>query len=285
MTGPSGLRRRRMARLRLRRGVFLIPSLLTTANIYCGFASIIKAFEGEFRTAAILIIVAGLLDGVDGRIARMTGGTSEFGGEYDSLADIVSFGLAPAFLVHVWGLVPLHRYGWVIAFFFMVCGAVRLARFNIQHQVSDRRWFVGLPIPMAAAALAGAVLVLRAPIADKRLSVAFGLVVVSLALLMVSRFRYRSFKELDFRARWPFRSVLVIVAIFAAVALNYRVAVLAISAVYVSSGPAIWVWSHFAADRRQDHGARTGKTAGPPAPAADGLGGSAPSKEFPSSAH
>ena len=247
----TALRRRRtIARLRLRRGVFLLPSLLTTANIFCGFVSIVVAFEGEFRTAAILIILAGLLDGLDGRIARLMGGASEFGGEFDSLADVVSFGLAPAFVAHVWGLVPLKRYGWVVAFLFLVCGAIRLARFNIQHGASDRRWFVGLPIPMAAAAVAGCVLAFRRPILDRRLSWVFAIVVVAIALLMVSRFRYRSFKDIDLASSRPFRSVLLIVAVFAGIALNYKIACLVIAGTYVASAPVLSLVSMRSRGRR-----------------------------------
>ena len=249
-----------MARLRLRRGVFLLPSLLTTGNIFCGFTSIVMAFEGQMKLAASLIIVAAILDGLDGRIARLMGGTSEFGGEYDSLADVVSFGLAPAFLAHVWGLMPLRRYGWVLAFLFLVCGAVRLARFNIQHGASDRRWFVGLPIPMAATALAGCVLVFRRPLADRPMSVLFGVWVLAIALLMVSRFRYRSFKDIDVATARPFRSVVAIVVIFAAIALNYRLACLAIAVVYVASGPVLW-----AASLRRS-GRRPGAAGDPAAP-------------------
>lgn len=234
-----GSRRRNIARLRLRRGVYLLPSLLTTGNIFCGFTSIVMAFEKEFILAATLIILAGVLDGLDGRIARLTGGTSEFGGEYDSLADVVSFGLAPAFLAHVWGLVPLRRYGWVVAFLFLVCGAIRLARFNIQHGASDRRWFIGLPIPMAAAAISGLVLVYQRAIVDRKFSVLFGSAVLAIALLMVSRFRYRSFKDIDFGASHSYRAVLAIVFVLAGIALNYRIAALVIAGVYVASGPVL----------------------------------------------
>src|SRR5262245_13436321 len=190
------------------------------------------AFEGEYRTAALLIISAAILDGLDGRVARLIGGSSEFGGEYDSLADVVSFGLAPAFLGHVWGLEPLRRYGWILAFLFLVCGAIRLARFNIQHGATDRRWFVGLPIPMAASSIAGSVLVFTAPLRTKPLSAVFGVAVLAISLLMVSRFRYRSFKDIDLRARRPFRYLLAIVGIFVGIALNYRIACLAIAGIY-----------------------------------------------------
>lgn len=168
----------------------------------------------------------------------MTGGTSEFGGEYDSLADVVSFGLAPAFLVHVWGLGPLNRYGWILAFLFLVCGAIRLARFNIQHGASDRRWFVGLPIPMAAATVAGCVLYFEQKVEDPLLSGAFALLVLIVSSLMVSRLRYRSFKDIDLRSRRPFRSVLLIAATIAVIAMHPQLAILLISLAYTISGPA-----------------------------------------------
>jgi len=238
---PRGSHQRR--RLRLRRGVYLLPSLLTTANIFCGFTSIVMAFQREFQMAAILIIAAGILDGLDGRIARMTGTTSEFGAEYDSLADVVSFGLAPAFLVHVWGLDPLRRYGWMLAFLFLMCGAIRLARFNLQHGASDRRWFIGLPIPMAAAAVAGCVLRFRHGISNRLVSGLFGLLILAVSLLMVSRIRYRSFKDLDLRSRRPFRVVLLIAAMMAGIALNPPLAIFVVAFVYLLSGPAAYLAS------------------------------------------
>jgi CDP-diacylglycerol--serine O-phosphatidyltransferase len=247
--------RRHAARLRLRRGVFLVPSLLTTANIFCGFASIVMAFEGDFRRAAILIIAAAILDGLDGRVARLIGGSSEFGGEYDSLADVVSFGIAPAFIAHVWGLEPLHRYGWLLAFLFLVCGAIRLARFNLHHGATDRRWFVGLPIPMAASSIAGTVLVFNTPLRTKPLSAVFGLAVLGISFLMVSRFRYRSFKDIDLRARRPFRTVLAIVGIFVGIALNYRIACLAIAGIYGLSGPVLHLLALWRGGARLDLGA------------------------------
>jgi CDP-diacylglycerol--serine O-phosphatidyltransferase len=221
----------------LRRGVYLLPSLFTTANIFCGFTAIMMSFQREFQMAAVLILVAAILDGLDGRVARMTGGTSDFGGEFDSLADVVSFGMAPAFLVFVWGLAPLRRYGWVIAFLFLICGAVRLARFNIQHGASDRRWFIGLPIPMAASTVAGSVLCFRSPILDKPMSWLFAAALLVLSVLMVSRVRYRSFKDIDLRVRLPFRTVLLIAAFIAGIALNPHIAIFALALFYVVSGP------------------------------------------------
>lgn len=244
MSRPRVGRRRPLAR-RLRRGVYLLPSLLTTANIFCGFQSIVMTFQGDFHFAAVLIIIAGVLDGLDGRIARMTGGTSEFGGEYDSLADVVSFGLAPAFLLHVWGLTPLRRIGWILAFLFLICGAIRLARFNIQHGASDRRYFVGLPIPMAAAALSGFVLAFRRPITDRIISGSFAVLVLVISLLMVSRVRYRSFKDIDLRSRRPFRTIVLIALAFAAIALNPAVAISTLAFLYVLSGPISFLISSF----------------------------------------
>ena len=272
----EGIRSRRHRFPPLRRGVYLLPSLFTTANIFCGFAAIMMSFQREFQLASILILVAGILDGLDGRVARMTGGTSDFGGEFDSLADVVSFGMAPAFLAFVWGLAPLHRYGWVIAFLFLICGAVRLARFNIQHGASDRRWFVGLPIPMAASTVAGSVLCFRTPIQEKATSWLFALPLLALSLLMVSRVRYRSFKDIDLRVRLPFRTVLLIAAFIAGVALDPHIAIFALALFYVISGP----FGQLLAMRRGTPRRPRGEDAGGTSPRG-GLEGSDPPAEMP----
>ena len=254
-------RRRRIARLR--RGVYLMPSLLTTTNIFCGFASIVLSFHQDFQRAAVLIVIAGVLDGLDGRIARLMKATTEFGGEYDSLADVVSFGLAPAFLIGVWGLDPLRRYGWLVSFLFLTCGAVRLARFNIQHGASDRRWFVGLPIPMAATVVASSVLTFEQKIVDPRISGLFAVLVLLTSLMMVSRVRYRSFKDIGFQSRRPFRVVVTIAAVLAAIAINPPRALLAGSYAYLLFGPA----SHLLSMRRgaRSRAARADEVRGPAA--------------------
>ena len=141
-------------RRKLRRGIYLLPTSLTTGNLCCGFFSLIESSRGQYELAALLIIAAGVLDGLDGRIARLTGTTSEFGVEFDSMADISSFGIAPAFLAYEWALQPFHRIGWLIAFLFVACAATRLARFNIQHSTSDKRFFAGLPSPGGGTAAA-----------------------------------------------------------------------------------------------------------------------------------
>ena len=261
----------------LRRGVYLLPSLFTTANIFCGFNAIMMSFQREFQLAAILILIAAVLDGLDGRVARMTGGTSDFGGEFDSLADVVSFGMAPTFLAFVWGLAPLRRYGLVIAFLFLICGAVRLARFNIQHGASDRRWFVGLPIPMAASTVAGAILCFRVPLQEKPTSWLFALPMLALSVLMVSRVRYRSFKDVDLRVRWPFRTVLLIAAFIAAIALNHHIAIFALALLYVISGPV----GQILAMRRGTPKRPRGEDASGTSPRGGGAEGSDPAAEVP----
>lgn len=250
MMRRHGLPRRRRI-VRLRRGVFLLPSLLTTTNIFCGFISIVMTFQLQFEKAALFIIVAGILDGLDGRIARLMNATTEFGGEFDSLADVVSFGLAPAFLIDVWGLSPLERYGWIVSFLFLVCGAVRLARFNIQHGASDRRWFVGLPIPMAAAVVAGSVLQFRARLVDPRLSGLFAGLILVTSLMMVSRARYRSFKDIGLKSRRPFRAVVTIAAMLAVAALHPPLVLLIGAYAYLLSGPGTYFLSLLRGGSRQ----------------------------------
>ncbi len=198
---PSGKPRRGV-----RRGIYVLPALFTVGNIFCGYLSLDFALKGDFATAAALVFVAAFLDGIDGRVARMTRTTSAFGEQLDSLADVVSFGVAPSFLVYRWGLATFDRLGLAVAFLFLVCGACRLARFNVQVHVVDKRFFVGLPIPAAAGTVAGLIWAFaeRPP---EEVIAAFLPVTVLLSFLMVSTFRYRSFKDVDLRSR---RSVLLV---------------------------------------------------------------------------
>jgi CDP-diacylglycerol--serine O-phosphatidyltransferase len=199
----------------LRRGVFLLPSLLTLANLFCGWACLVYAMRGQFHTAAPFIGVAIVLDMLDGRIARMTGSSSAFGVEFDSLADLISFGLAPAALTFQWGLAPLGRLGWAAGFIYLAAAAVRLARFNIQP-VADKRYFVGMPSPSAAAVPAATIFFASAPISERGPAyLALAMLLVP-ALLMVSTIRFRSFKNLDLSAP---RSYKVLVPVAALVAL------------------------------------------------------------------
>ena len=177
VTGPAdgppsaaptpGRPRRRLSRERISRGLFVLPTLFTVGNLFCGYWSIWSSIRGTFERSAVLIVLAAVLDLLDGRIARMTHSTSEFGEEYDSLADLVSFGVAPAVLVYSWGLADFERLGWVASFLFVVCGSMRLARFNIQTHVADKKYFVGLPIPAAAGTISVLVLATPEPLVDR----------------------------------------------------------------------------------------------------------------------
>src|SRR5499427_2710053 len=197
-------------RRRFRRGVYLLPSMFTMGNMFCGYACIVYAMRGEYETAAPFIGFAFTLDMLDGRIARLTGGESEFGLQFDSLADIISFGVAPAVLSFTWGLQPLGRLGWAAGFMFVACAAMRLARFNIQHG-GDRRYFVGMPSPAAAAVPAATVYAYPWGLYDYREALPVLIMVVLPAVLMVSTMRFRSFKTFDMQNRKPYW-VLIFVA-------------------------------------------------------------------------
>jgi CDP-diacylglycerol--serine O-phosphatidyltransferase len=231
--------RRRPARFR--RGASILPSLFTTGNLFLGFWAVIKTFHGEYAEAAPLIGWAIVLDLLDGYIARLTGTTSEFGGELDSLADVISFGVAPAVLAYSWAFGSIERVGWLAAFLFVVCGALRLARFNVQRNVVDSRFFVGLPIPAAAAQVAAWVNFMPDPLTSRsQAAVALALTTVW-AFLMVSTFRYRSFKKLDLRSRRSYITVLGIALLFLLVALEPRIVLLVLATAYWLSAPVLYV--------------------------------------------
>jgi CDP-diacylglycerol--serine O-phosphatidyltransferase len=224
----------------IRRGVSILPSLFTTGNLLLGFWSMVKALDGRFADASLMIGGAVILDILDGRIARLTGTQSEFGAQLDSLADAVSFGVAPALLAYVWALFLVPRAGWPTAFVFLVCGVMRLARFNVQRQVVDSRYFVGLPIPAGAAQIAAIVFVLPERQSEPLRGPLVLALVVTLALLMVSTFRYRSFKGVDLRRRRSYLTVLGIAILFLLVAAHPEGTLLAITTLYTLSGPVAW---------------------------------------------
>lgn len=221
----------------------MLPTLFTVGNLFCGFSSLVQSARGEYEHAAALIIVAGILDLLDGRIARLTGTTSEFGVEFDSLADVVSFGLAPAFLAYHWALEPLHRLGWLVAFLFVVCAAMRLARFNIQSSGGSKRYFAGLPTPPAAASLACLAFAFPEPPGVAWASSGVAVLVVFVALLMVSRFRYRSFKDVDLGNRRSYLYVLLVAAAIVAIAYKPAGASVVLAGAYVVSGPVSYIWT------------------------------------------
>jgi CDP-diacylglycerol--serine O-phosphatidyltransferase len=238
-------RRRRRRSGEARRGLYLLPQLFTTGNLFFGFFAIVQAIGGRFDRAALGIALAALCDALDGRVARLSHATSRFGVEYDSLADMVSFGVAPALLAFQAGqLVALRRTGWVMAFLYCACAALRLARFNV-HSSRYKGRFEGLPSPAAAGMVASTqwfVSFLRASggvaLQVPQLLIAVGL--AAIGLLMVSAVPYRSFKEIDLRHPW--RVVVLMVLVLAVVIQEPYVSLFVIAAAYVLSGPAEWAW-------------------------------------------
>lgn len=233
---------------RMKKGIYVLPNLFTTANLFCGFYSAIASMKGMYEIAAITILIAVVLDSLDGRIARITHTTSRFGGEYDSLCDLVTFGVAPAILIYNWSLLTYGKWGWLAAFLYVVCGALRLARFNVQVSVIDSRVFNGLPIPGGAAVVATGVLLFYYIGGDGRfpnLSVIIGM--TALALFMVSSIKYYSFKDLNYLSRKPFMSFVVIVVILVIVVAEPQIMLFTLAFGYSLSGPA---WALFKLGRR-----------------------------------
>lgn len=208
-----------------RKGIYLLPNLFTTAALFAGFYAIISAINGQFASAAIAIFIAMVLDGLDGRVARMTNTESEFGAQYDSLADMLSFGMAPALVVYLWGLSTLGKYGWLAAFIYTAAAALRLARFNTQVGVADKRYFQGLPSPASAAVVAGLVWVAvdHGYVGGEltpQFRVLAAILTALVGILMVSNIRYHSFKELNLRDRIPFVAMLLVVAVMVLISVD-----------------------------------------------------------------
>jgi len=225
------------------KGVYLLPNLITTGALFSGFYAIIAGMNGNFEAAAIAIFAAMILDGLDGRVARLTDTQSAFGVQYDSLSDMVSFGLAPALVVFSWGLGPLGKLGWAAAFLYAACAALRLARFNTQVDTVDKGVFIGLASPTAAAIVASMVWAGHDAEIGTGLAIVAALVTVAAGLLMVSNFRYTSFKKLDFKGRVPFVMMLAIILVFSLVTIDPPRVLLVIAIIYTFSGPAVWAWA------------------------------------------
>ncbi|MBF0281951.1 MAG: CDP-diacylglycerol--serine O-phosphatidyltransferase [Zetaproteobacteria bacterium] len=230
-------------RLGIRRGIYVLPSLFTTMGLFAGFYSIIAAIQGLFIMASWAIVAAAIFDALDGRVARLLNASTDFGAEYDSLCDIVSFGLAPAILVYLWVLAPFHQYGWLAAFMFVACAALRLARFNVQIDTQDKRYFQGLPTPGAALLLATMVLFFEKmqlePISWLSMTM-----VLMLAWLMVSRVRFFSGKDIDLRQRRPFPLLFgMLIGLALLVAETYKV-LFFVMFVYCAHGPFLSVWQY-----------------------------------------
>ena len=222
---------------RFQRSVYLLPSMFTVGTLFCGYACIVHAMRGDYATAAVFVGVATVLDVLDGRIARLAGAASEFGGEFDSLADVISFGVAPAVLVFAWGLEPLGRLGWAVGFLYVTATALRLARFNVQHDTPDKNYFVGMPSPAAAGVLVSTVFawpdgfgIPQAPL--------MALVMVLLpAIMMVSQVRFRAFGALTLRPRSSFLVLLQFAILIAAIAVQPEPVLFGLAYSYLASGP------------------------------------------------
>ena len=232
----SMFRRQGPQRRRPRRGVLLLPSMFTVANMFCGWACIVYSMRGDFMVAAPFIGFATVLDLLDGRIARATGSASDFGVEFDSLADIISYGVAPATLVFAWSLEPLGQLGWAVAFLWLTAAAVRLARFNVQTKGCDTRYFVGMPSPAAAGVPAATVYALPAGFVEPFNIVGALIVMVVPAALMVSRVRFRSFNFLIPGRQRSYMTPLIIAGVIGAIAAAPQIGLVALAYSYLISG-------------------------------------------------
>jgi CDP-diacylglycerol--serine O-phosphatidyltransferase len=230
---------------RPRKGIYLLPNLLTTGALFGGFFAVLSGFNGGFELAAIAIFVAMVFDGLDGRVARMTNTQSDFGVQYDSLSDMVSFGVAPAVVVYGWSLESLGKVGIAAAFVYASCAALRLARFNVQSGISSNKFFIGLPSPAAAALIAGFVWSAQSLESSLWLSCITALLTACAGLLMVSNFKYPSFKSIDLRGRVPFVVILSIVMSFVVITIDPPRILLMLALGFALYAPAKFLWSRF----------------------------------------
>lgn len=221
-----------------RKGIYLLPNLLTTAGLFSGFFAIVSSMNGRFEAAAVAIFIAMIFDGLDGRVARLTNTQSEFGAQYDSMSDLLAFGVAPALVAYNWALADLGKFGWLAAFIYVACAALRLARFNANLGVTDGRFFQGLASPAAAALVAGMVWNGASyQIDGDKYGYIVGLITIAAGFLMVSNFRYNSFKNLNWRDRVSFLTILLVVLIFVVIAAKPAQMLFIIFLAYACSGP------------------------------------------------
>lgn len=225
-----------------KRGIYLLPNLFTTGALFSGFYAMLAAINGQFETAAIAVFIAMILDGLDGRVARLTNTQTAFGAEYDSLADMVAFGVTPALIMYEWALSGLGKVGWLAAFIYTAGTALRLARFNSQMDSNDSQYFHGLPSPSAAAIIAGTVwLAVDYGLSGADVAIPAAIVTVLAGLLMVSNVLYSSFKHIDLRGKVPFITVVGVMLCFAVINTNPPLAAFVVFLGYVVSGPFLWV--------------------------------------------
>ncbi len=236
-----------------RKGIYLLPNLLTTGAMFGGFYAVVAAMQGKFEAAAVAVFIAMILDGLDGRVARMTNTQTEFGAQYDSLADLISFGVAPGLVMYQWALVHLQSFGvawgkagWLAAFVYVACAALRLARFNTQIGKVDKRFFVGLPSPAAAAVMVGMVWVFNdLEVTGRNVQIPALMLTLSVGLLMVSNISFYSFKDFDLRNRVPFVAVLVVLLVFALTTIDPPKVLFGVFLLYALSGPVLWAWRRY----------------------------------------
>lgn len=228
----------------IRRGIYILPNLITAGSLFAGFYSMVATLNGNYALAAVWIFVAAICDGLDGKVARMTNTTSQFGVEFDSLADLVAFGVTPGLMMYAWALKPFGRLGWLAAFLFVVCGALRLARFNVQVATVESKRFVGLPIPAAACMVASTVLLFTHfgwPSSYKKLAIL--VLIYLLAFLMVSSIKFYSFKDPELIKRQPFGFLVLAVVLLIIIAAEPAIMMFVIMLGYVLSGPVGWLVS------------------------------------------
>ena len=232
----------RIKNIRIKKGIYLLPNLFTTASLFAGFYSIIASVQEKYYIAAVAILISLVFDGLDGRIARFTNTTSKFGAEYDSLADLIAFGVAPSLLAYIWAMSSDGKLGWMAGFLFIACGALRLARYNIQIGIIDSKVFNGLPIPAAASVIATTVIFFHFIGSEGKYSNSYlTYFVIILALLMVSNIKYYSFKGMNLRSRVPFTFILIVVAVLLVIYYKPEIIAFVIMLGYAISGPVWWV--------------------------------------------
>lgn len=237
-----------------RKGIYLLPNMLTTGAMFAGFYAVISGMSGDFRSACVAIIVAMFLDGLDGRVARLTNTQSAFGAEYDSLSDMLAFGVAPALICFSWGLSQLGKLGWTAAFIYVACAALRLARFNVQIGTTDKRYFVGLASPSAAGLVTFMVWTMHEYSVEPSvvMAVVAALVTTVAGILMVLNVRYYSFKDLDFRHRVPFFAILVLIMVIVIISWDPPTVLFGMAILYAVSGPLMAVYSRRKRRRKVD---------------------------------
>lgn len=222
----------------MKKGIYILPNLFTSASLVCGFYAIVQVMDSRFHVAAMAVIAAALFDGIDGKIARLTGTASRFGIEYDSLADLVSFGVAPGAMIYMWALRPYGRVGWLAAFLYVICGALRLARFNVQVNTVEKGIFRGLPIPAAATMVSTTILMHYMLWGGGTIQkIIIPIMTYVLAYLMVSNIEYLSFKDLDLVKRKPFHTLVFVVIMLTVIVAEPEFMLFILISIYVISGP------------------------------------------------